>query len=55
MDIGNTVWEAASNESPGGQQYLSRTIGGLSSGGLTGEIYNRMDGIIELKNSTACE
>ena len=55
MDIGNTVWEAASNESPGGQQYLSRTIGGLSSGGLTGEIYNRMDGIIEFKNSTACE
>ena len=55
MNIGNTVWTAASSVNSGGAAYSSRTVGGLSSGGLRGEIAASMNGGIEFRNATACE
>lgn len=56
MNIGNTSWTATvATNNTAEETYLSRVIGGLSSGGLSGEMLASMNGGIEFKNASACE
>ena len=58
MNIGNTVWTLSSSNNNGGSSYLSRAIGGLDSGGQSGDIITTATDIdtgLVFKNAAQCE
>ena len=58
MNIGNTIWTLSSSANNGGSSYLSRTIGGLDSGGQSGSIITTATAIdtgLVFKNAAQCE